>query len=275
MKRKIALFLIMACMLTSCGYSGYEPVKNPYLEESKTTDSKLSNNETTIEEKEETINIYDKEILFMDIPYGTSFTKVNEMHGELGLWALTGDSYKTFSTDEILLGDYKGIDFEYGDINIIGACLNGEIDVAGYKTKETQLYFAYNIVDGKLPKTEDESSIYGAKYVFSTEDLEGMHIDLKNKLTSLYGEPSKTTNETDIFKIEYTYTWWYGQNDTVLVLKTQDTKNDTTDLYDDEITISYSWLNGDVLLQQANDLLKQQEKEKEQSNYGSNNTTGL
>lgn len=275
MKKKIILFLIMSCILTSCNYVEHESVQNSDTENSKINISESINDKPIVEEKEELITICDKEILFMDIPYGTSFTKVNEMHGELGLFALAGDSYKTFSTDEILLGDYKGIDFEYGDINIIGCCYDGKIDVAGYKTKETQLYFAYNIVNNELPKTEDESSFYGGRYVFGTEDLNGMYTDLKNKLTSLYGEPSKITNETDIFKIEYTYTWWYGQNDTVLVLKTQNTENDTTDLYNDEITISYAWLNGDVLLQQASDLLKQQEKEKEQSNYGSGNTEGL
>ena len=223
----------------------------------------------------EQIKISDKEILFMDLPWGTSFTKVNELHGELGIWGISGEEFKTFSVDEVLLGDYKGIDFDYGDINIIGNCQNSEIEIAGYTTNEITLYFAYDIMDGVLKKTENESSLYGGQYIFNTENLDGMSKDLIEKLTALYGEPSKTTKEIDLWQNEYTYTWWYGQNDTVLVLKTLNSENDTSDLYDDEITISYAWLKGDELLQQASDLLKQEAKDKEELNYGNQNTNGL
>lgn len=223
---------------------------------------------------EEEIILSDKEILFMNIPWGTSFTKVDELHGELGMWALTGDSMKTFSTDEILLGDYKGIDFDYTDINIIGGCLYGGIEIAGYTTQETQLYFAYDTVDGKLPQTEEQSSLYGGRYVFSTENLDGMTSDLKEKITNIYGPSSKTAKEEDIYGNKYTYTFWYGQNETVLVLKTQEAAEDS-DIWKDEITLSYAWLYGDTLLQKASDLLKQETLEKEQSNYGSDNTSGL
>lgn len=52
-------------------------------------------------------------------------------------------------------------------------------------------------------------------------------------------------------------------NDSILVLRSQDTSNDTTDLFSDEITISYAWMKGDELLQNASDCLKQEALKKE------------
>jgi len=218
---------------------------------------------------------YDKEILFRDIPWGTNYTEVDEMLGELNLWALSGESFRTFSTDEIILGDYQGIDFDYNDINIIANAYNGEVDVAGYTTRDVVLYFSYIPVDGILTKTEEDSALYGARYEFDTQNLNAMSSDLVSKLTSLYGEPSKTTSKSDIYKNEYTYTYWYGANDTVIVLKTQNTEKDTTNLYEDEIIISYVWLKGDELLQNASDLLKEEAIQKEEDVYGNDSTGGL
>ncbi|MBR4084158.1 MAG: hypothetical protein IKK33_07730 [Lachnospiraceae bacterium] len=273
MRRKATLLIVLLLLLTSCSYD--VNTESPKKVASITTDQSTPAPSTENTQTEELIVVCDKEILFMNIPWGTSFTKVDEMHGELELWGLSGDSYKTYSVDDIILGEYEGIDFEYDDINIIGNCFNSEVEVAGYTTQKVALYFAYNIVDGTLPKTENESSLYGGQYIFDTENLDGMYSDLKDKLTSLYGEPSKTTQRTDYLDISYTYTWWYGLNNTVVVLKSQDASNDTTDLFDDEITISYAWMNGDELLQNASDCLKQNALNEEESNYGSNNTSGL
>lgn len=296
MKTKIALLIISFLFLTSCSYIVSEKDINDYLEEKTSYTQNISMEseeekeeessapiieeptpEPTIEndEIEEPINICDKEILFMNIPWGTSFTEVNDMHGELGLWGLNGDVFKTFSVYDIIIGEYEGIDFEYSDINIIGNCSNSELEVAGYTTTDVSLYFAYDIVNGSLPKTENESSLYGGQYVFSTENLDGMYSDLKEKLISLYGEPNKTTYKTDYLDLSYKYTWWFGKNDTVLVLKSQNASNDTTDLFNDEITISYAWMKGDELLKDASNLLKKETLKKEESNYGSNNTAGL
>lgn len=67
MKRKIALFLIMSCILTSCGSSGYEPVKNPDWDESKTTDSEESIDGSVVEYQE--IEIESEESISEDLNY--------------------------------------------------------------------------------------------------------------------------------------------------------------------------------------------------------------
>ena len=218
---------------------------------------------------------YSEEILFRDIPWGMSYVEVDEMLGEIGLWGLSGESYRTFSVDEVVLGDYKGLDFEYSDINIIGNSTNGELEVAGYTTTDTSLYFAYIPVDGILTKEDKDSALYGAQYVFEPKNLEQMSVDLISKLKNIYGEPGKTTKDTDIYGNEYTYTYWYGQNETELVLRVLDTTNGVTELYEDEIVISYVWRKGDEMLQTASDILKAAAEEKEAESYGNGEISGL
>lgn len=217
----------------------------------------------------------DIEITFRDIPWGTSFTEANSMLPDLDLWAINGESYKTMSIDDIVLGDYKGLDFEYSDINIIGFSIDDEIDVAGYTTSEVNLYFAYIPVNGVLTKTEEDSALYGARYVFEPKNLNDMSEDLISKISNLYGEPAKTTYDTDIFGGKYTYVYWYGQNDTELVLRIEDYSEDTVGLSDDQIVVSYVWLKGDELLQTASDILKEEAISQESNVYGNGSTNGL
>ena len=258
MKRKLISCLILCmCCLVGCRGGNFRSAQNGLME------------------RESEVITYDEEILFRDVPWGTNYTKVDEILGELNLWALSGEAYRTFSTDEIILGDYQGIDFEYGDINIIANASNDEIDVAGYKAKDIVLYFSYMPVDGVLTKEDEDSALYGAQYKFDTQNLDEMSSDLVSKLTLLYGEPSKTTQKTDIYLNRYTYTYWFGEKDTVIVLKTQNTEDDTTGLYDDEIIISYVWLKGDELLQNASDILKQEAVDKEAEVYGNGESNGL
>lgn len=215
------------------------------------------------------------EILFCGIPWGTNFVDVKDELDEYGLWGLSGEGYKTMSVDDIVLGDYQGINFEYGDINIIGNCHHSEIEVAGYKTKDIQLFFAYIPVDGILTKEEQDSALYGARYEFETQNLKEMYADLSQKLSSLYGEAGKTTTDSDLWGNSYKYTYWFGLNDTMVVLKYLDSENDLTGAYSDTIYISYVWNKGDELLQQASDILKQEAIENEKSVYGDSNTNGL
>lgn len=218
----------------------------------------------------------EKEILFRDIPWGTSYTDVDNQHGDFGLWALNGDGFITPSVDAVLLDDqYEGIHFEYGDINILGHTLGFEPQVAGYTASEVTLYFVYTVNDGKLNKTEQESALYGANYKFETIDLESMSNDFISKLTSLYGHSDETTEDKDIWGNVYTFTHWSGANDTELTLKTTDASEDSTGFYSDEISISYAWRKGDELLQAASDVLKSEAKGAEAENYGNSNTDGL
>lgn len=218
---------------------------------------------------------YSEEILFRNTPWGISFTEADEIFGDFGIWNLSGEMMKTKSVDDIVIGDYEGIRFDNSEINIIANAHNGETDVAGYTTSEICLYFAFLPVDGILTKSENDSAMYGAQYTFEPKNLNEMSNDLISKLTTLYGEPDKTTTRSDLWNVQYEYTYWYGANDTEAVLKKVDASEDTTDLYDDEIIISYVWKKGDELLQNASDTVTLNAQSKEADVYGNNSTNGL
>lgn len=271
MKTKIFVLILATSLCLSGCVAYYVPDDTVHL--NGDSEQEILDNPT---KPSEDIVLLEKEITFMDIPWGTTFDKVDETHGELDLWGISGEGYKTFSVDDIALGEYKGIDFEYDDINVIGHCRNNEIDVAGYVTSDVNMYFLYTVNENNvLNQEESDSVLYGAQYIFEAKNLESMTTDLKQKISSVYGEPQKTTTDTDWMKNVSAYTYWYGQNDTLLVMKSFNTENSTSDLYKDEITLSYVWLKGDYYLQKASDWLKEQAIKEEESNYGKDNTNGL
>lgn len=283
------VWLIIICMAVGASNGGSssqkessnveisEEIHNEDVLESNVKQQDITEKDDVISEQQENENLElstDKEITFRDIPWGTSFAKADELLGDMQLINISGETYQTKSIDDIALGDYKGLDFEYKDINIIGSALNKEVEVAGYTTEDVNLYFAYIPNNGVLNKTEEESSLYGAKYTFSTTNINDMAKDLRDKLVSTYGEPVKESSDSDIWGNKCSYLFWNGSNETELVLKTFDAPEDST-LYEDEIEISYIWLEGDKLLQEASDTLKQEAVAKEKETYGNGSTDGL
>lgn len=213
-----------------------------------------------------------KEIIFRDIPWGTSYDDVVSQIPDVTFYPFTGEIYKTYSVDQIITGD--GLRFENSDINISGNSVYGSLSVAGYQTTDVDLYFAYVPVNGVLTKEKADSAFYGASYEFTPEDTKGMASDLKEKLTSIYGEASKTTQDKDLWGGVVKYTYWYGANDTLLVLCVDD-ESASRWKSTEKIRIVYAWREGDKLLQEASDCLKREAVANERSNFGDGNTNGL
>lgn len=300
MKQIIATLLMITVLLCGCGNSkasiqetkegeAAQAVAGKEIKESETIQSEQNEDNSEIESEtgvnsleengtntESTVFEEEKsEIIFKDISWGTSYPEVDEKLGMWELWNLSGEGYKECSVDEILLGDYKGIDFDYSGINIISNAFKGEQEVAGYTTSEITVYFSYIPVDGYLTYDEKDTALYGAQYKFEPVNLQDMYDDLKGKLSNLYGEPSKTTQDTDMWENQYTYTYWHGANDTELVLRCTDSEKDTTGFYEDEIYITYAWRNGDTLLRNASDAVKKEKSDKEKEVQRNENTDGL
>ena len=225
-------------------------------------DLSASNNETPV-----------TEILFRGLPWGINLPEAEEKLG-WSIWGMAGEYMKTYSIDDIVLGDYEGIRFEYSDINIIGNVNTKDISVAGYPTSDVVLYFAYVPKGGIVTHEEADSALYGARYEFEPKNHEAMFKDLKEKLTSQYGEPTKTSNRSDYMGNKYNYVFWLGANDTEVVLCDMEATKDSS-IYKDEVKICYIWLKGDEMLQTACDAEKQAAENAESNNYGTDNTDGL
>lgn len=267
----------------------YEEIQSASVEDMADDPNKISSvepgnilDEQTPESKDQTEAseldkdiVSEKEIIFNDIPWNATFPDVSEKLSDWDLWNISGEEYKTCSVDEILIGDYKGIEFEYGGINIISNAFNGEQKVAGYTTSGIALYFSYLPIGEYLTYEEKDTALYGAQYVFEPVNLQDMYDDLVQKISEIYGEPNKQIKETDLWENQYTYTYWYGANNTELVLKSLNSENDTTELYDDEIYLTYAWRGGDELLKNASDAVKKEKSDKEKDARGESDLSGL
>ena len=216
----------------------------------------------------------DKEIIFRDIPWGTNYTDVDNILGEFNLLKIAGENFQTKSIDDIIYGDYEGIDFKYGDINIIGSSLDSDVDVAGYTPEKIQVFLSYVPVNGIITHADEDSSLYGAQYEFLPVNIDLMEADLKEKLSGLYGEPDEEKDDKGWLGTSTHYIFWSGANDTELVLKSVRPSEDNT-LSENEIYISYIWKKGDDLLQAAEDILANDASANEASVSGNGSTNGL
>lgn len=217
----------------------------------------------------------DNEIFFRDVPWGSTYSEVKSKLYEFDWYEMYFDYMKTHSVGDIIYGDYKGIDFINGGFNMTALPFsNKEINVAGYTTSDINLYFVFPITENGLEIIEDDAIFYGATYEFEPQDYESMYDDLREKLTSLYGEPIKEDKETDWLGIEETCTVWEGTNDVLVSLRGEDVENEE-ELWEDSLTINYAWKEGDNLLTAASEQMKKEALDEESNAYGNDDTSGL
>lgn len=217
----------------------------------------------------------EKEILFRDIPWGITYAEACDLMPEFDWYTMYFYMMKTYSVDEIIYGDYEGIDFENSGINMTAIPFyNKETSVAGYTTSNIDLYFSFPVINGIMAQDENNSIFYGARYEFEPENTDDMYDDLKTKLSSLYGNPIKEYSEADYLDIETTITVWEGANNTYVSLYADDVF-DEVELWPDSLYISYAWGEGDAFLQAASDAVSAQAIEEESSIYGNDDLGGL
>ena len=215
----------------------------------------------------------DKVITFQDTPWGISYTEASKKFSNYDLWDMHGALFKTFSVDEVIKDD-EGIDFENNDINVVGNSNSPESQVAGYTTTDVTFYFAYKPVNGILTKELSDTAMYAAKYEFATSDLEVMESDLTTKLTALYGEPDHTDSGENMWGTQFKYVYWYGADDTGVVLIVHHPSVNTF-LSEDSVRLVYFTRQGDTWLQEASDAESYKESLGKNATPDSNDSSGL
>ena len=213
----------------------------------------------------------DKEILFRDIPWGTNFNDTCTFIPEADLYGSTMEGLSAETVENVLNGLKYGDDNDYDGAICFCASpfVSPNIDVAGYPIYSMNLYYTYSVENG-ISFDEGNTVMYGAQYEFEEpQDLDLMYSDLSSKLSEIYGEPSDTSNYTSPFGTKEQYTSWYGANDTSVALKSYDYGDETS------VYISYAWLKGDELLEEADNALSDNKKDEESQIYGNGSTNGL
>lgn len=205
----------------------------------------------------------DEEIKFREVEWGLPVSDVLQALSSTDIkWkngsVSTGRKIETQASNK--WSDY----YKHDCVYYIGMS-SSSLSVAGYDISDATLYFACTEKDGIITHDPADTSFYMAKYTFKPKDLQAVYDDFIVKLSSVYGEPDQ--KYTDSLIITYNYTYWYGKNDTMVIL-TSDSNWETVD-------ISYVWSGGEELMKKADELQRQAELAEEQSNFGTDNTDGL
>lgn len=242
--------------------------KEEYLESIKSTYSEIKEEVTTI-------GVGKTEILFNEVPWESCLleanSKLKDNAKELQTYLIPEPISVSSRLGISRIGlDQRLRDNDYWNSNVGGVTRpkKTKINVAGYDTEDCILLFSAVEKDGEFVLTNEDSAFYAAQYTIKPVDSETAKEDLKTKISSIYGEPD-SVKEIEPYENAATtqeYIYWYGSNDTVLVL-TADSGG--------WIYLSYVWLGGEELLNAALDYAEKQLSEGEESVYGDGNTEGL
>ena len=129
-----------------------------------------------------------EEILFRDIPWGSSLDYVEEVFDEGGFYSAHDEAYVPYwesykHQTDILFGSTQ---YPVGWVGYYS--FYGELDVGGYSVEDVQVWYSYGIDDDIALKSKQDSEMYAATYVFGVVDVKGAYEDIKQKMSALYGE---------------------------------------------------------------------------------------
>ena len=216
------------------------------------------------------ISSQDTAIVFRNIPWGSTYSDtMSKMADTNTSWErLSPATGRKTTINQITENGIEFFEFDtyaytYTSYN------SSQIMVAGYKTSSITLYFAYSVDEnGGLPMDQEHTQFYLAKYKFEPTDLVAMTADLKNKLSSLYGEVKFT--ESDNMVIDNHYYIWTGSDNTVAVLQSEEYPTGSKYIY-----VWYGWMKADEIRNVANSIQFEEARAEEMKNFGLDNTDGL
>lgn len=305
MKRIIFCSIILCVLLCGCGNdvvstdsdendietiqnsNSEESTENISEEETKPSESTTERMETEEEFVERMESIYleikdeatrigaqKSEILFNEIPWGSNFNDANDILQSKDGFPQTLIMLNVSKSINSMLGIWIEFDERFNNLlnsnNISGMVWssNKELKVAGYNVDNFTLLFSAIKKGDEYILSNEDSALYAAQYTIKPVDSKSAKEDFKEKISSIYGEfdAVKEIEPLPNDSMAFEYIYWYGANDTVLVLTVN---NGGT------ITISYVWLGGEDLLNAALDNAEKKQKEDAESVYGDGNTDGL
>lgn len=228
-----------------------------------------------IKEEIATIGAEKVEILFNEVHFGSCLLDTINMLKKEDLMELSNFIMPEPVSVNSMLGikvplDDRFYDNKYYNNNVGGVVRPSKsgISVAGYETEDCILLFSAIEKDGDYILSDEYSALYAAEYTIKPNNIKDAKEDLKTKIASIYGEPDSIREiEPNVYTVEtIEYIYWYGANDTVLVLYVDDY---------DVLHISYVWLGGEDLLSAALNYAENQLSESAESVYGNGDTSGL
>ena len=217
------------------------------------------------------------EILFRDIPWGTTSKDVKQLLKESNSSASTSiweKSYVLYPSTMLDIGISSSDGVQEGG-NVLYA---HNLTAGGYDIQMAQLHFAYTLKNGKIDRATD--SLYAALYYFDVVEHEAVYKDLQQKMSDLYGsgkESSKTKSgwiAAGDYSGRYEYTvkqiTWYGDNNTFVTLQWVSSTNQADSIQNNcGVSMLYGKTDAKSMLDNLEKALEQ-----EKANADKENATG-
>ena len=209
----------------------------------------------------------DKEITFRGFEWGQTLEnlradieeKITTKEGKQAFWR---EKYLISSPAQFFIDNAcNTIDYikEYNYKTTECLYTESRIDFAAHPANAAYLMFA------RTSGVDEDSIFYRAMYYL--EGWQDDSKDLQEKLTALYGEPDIATDSKDQYYHYITFTW-NGANNTFCSLRTADWGGSKA-----KICLTYGTFDGDEWLETADQVLAEQERQKEEADK--NNSNGL
>lgn len=139
-------------------------------------------------------NTTDKAITFLNFNFGDTF---NNIRSSERIYSI---QFKTEMLSPRNLAEAFWRVAEWSQVSdTLPVCFSASFsgrDVAGYWCNPS-LFFVYPVENGSSVINEAEATFYAGVYEFQGDDAKATFDDLKQKLTSLYGEPHTVSNSLD------------------------------------------------------------------------------
>ena len=232
-------------------------------------------------------------IMFRGIPWGSTadFTCDELNKGGLSLFLTTPEDYASIATyrvrNMVSAPMYGNASSEQG-LTAFALDYPMDLKVAGYNPTSVFVWFVYKPLEGELVYDIKQTAFYAGMYTFAPENIEGMYSDLKEKLSSVYGECSDEGGQEKIEDIfgEKTISWsfidaeqkvavWKTEDSYLFLISNKMTEDADPTLYSDSIAVVYAAKESDIWIDEALAAQKRTNERLEKEKYGDGNTDGL
>lgn len=206
------------------------------------------------------------EILFRNIPWGSTATEAKQIASDITWMSFGGATFGRLDT--LRYEDYSVTDINSDNNSVeYTAITHDDLEVAGYKPEDIQMYFSLVPDDKKIIKDDEHTALYAGQYKFYPQNIESVSDDLLEKLTGLYGEPKKLQSEYEFLYKHYSIYEWDGDNDSSVFLLTAISEDNPSE---NRVVITYTWDKGDEMMDYASEVYYG-----ESDAIGNGNTDGL
>lgn len=202
------------------------------------------------------------EIKFRDIEWGCSIDEMYEQFSEISLTDGGKGSCLPY-WERFEPGNGKDKTKYATGIDSTGWLWGESLTVAGYPVQFVFVDFMYDLKDGVVNRDRGSTHFYMAEYVLKVEDWEGAFTDLKEKLTSLYGEGTEKIGQFSNWIVPRYMNRsivWEGANSTAVRLAAIENR------YGVGIDIIYYKIDSSERLKALDEAIKEEKIREEQEN---------